>query len=92
MDIQFRTEKLAKECNSAKLLQRTQGEARAKVIRRRLDALRAAVVLSDLRNTPGRLHELKGDRKGQFSFDLDGRIASSLRPTTSQFPHAPRAE
>ena len=72
MDIQFGTEKLAKECNSTKLLVRNQGEQRAKLIRRRLDALRAAVVLDDLRNTPGRLHELKGNRKGQFSMDLDG--------------------
>ncbi len=72
MDIQFRTEKLAKEFNSAKLLRKIQGEARAKLLRRRLDALRAALVLDDLRNTPGRLHELKGDRKGQLSFDLDG--------------------
>ena len=72
MDIQFKTEKLANECNSTKLLLKSQGEARAKAIRRRLDALRAAVVLDDLRNTPGRLHELKGDRKGQFSLDLDG--------------------
>jgi len=72
VDIQFGSAKLAKECNSAKLLLKTQGEARAKLIRRRLDALRAAVVLDDLRNTPGRLHELKGERKGQFSLDLDG--------------------
>ena len=72
MDIQFGTAKLARECNSAKLLPKAHGEARAKLIRRRLDALRAAVVLDDLRNTPGRLHELKGDRKRQFSLDLDG--------------------
>jgi plasmid maintenance system killer protein len=72
VDIQFGNAKLAKESNSAKLLLKAHGEARAKLIRRRLDALRAAVVLADLRNTPGRLHELKGDRKGQFSLDLDG--------------------
>jgi plasmid maintenance system killer protein len=72
VDIQFKTEKLAKECNTAKLLLRVHGEARAKLIRRRLDALRAAVVLEDLRSTPGRLHELKGDRKEQLSMDLDG--------------------
>ena len=72
MDIQFGSDKLAKECNSSKLLVRAHGEARAKLIRRRLDAMRAAVVLDDLRNTPGRLHELRGDRKGQLSLDLDG--------------------
>ena len=27
--------------------------------------------MEDLRNVPGRLHELKGDRKGQLSYDLD---------------------
>lgn len=72
MDIQFKTERLAREYSTAKLLLRACGEARAKLIRRRLDALRAAVVLEDLRNTPGRLHELKGDRRGQLSLDLDG--------------------
>jgi plasmid maintenance system killer protein len=72
VDIQFGSAKLAKEWNSTKLLVKTQGEARAKLIRRRLDAMRAAVVLDELRNTPGRLHELKGDRKGQLSLDLDG--------------------
>jgi hypothetical protein len=30
------------------------------------------VVLEDPRNTPGRIHEPKGDRKGQLSLDLDG--------------------
>lgn len=72
MDIQFKSEKLVTECNAAKLLVRAHREARAKLIRRRLDALRAAVVLEDLRNTPGRLHVLKGDRKGKLSLDLDG--------------------
>ena len=37
----------------------------------RLDALRAETCPKDLRNIHGRLHELKGNRKGQLSFDLD---------------------
>lgn len=72
MDIKFKSEKLAKEYNTSKLLVRAQGEVRARLIRRRLDALNAATILGDLRNTPGRLHELRGNRKGQFSMDLDG--------------------
>lgn len=72
MDIQFDTDTLAREYNNTKLLLKKHGEARAKAIRRRLDALRAAAVLDDLRNAAGRLHELKGGRKGQFSLDLDG--------------------
>jgi plasmid maintenance system killer protein len=89
VDIQFRNERFAKECNSAKLLLKTQGEARAKLIRRRLDALRAAVVLDDLRNTPGRLHELKGDRKGQFSMDLDGPYRLLFVASQSPVPARP---
>jgi len=45
---------------------------RAKLIRRRLDDLRAAANLEVMRNLPGRCHELKGDRAGQLSLDLDG--------------------
>ena len=71
MDILFRERKFEKQCNRFGLLVRAHGERRARVIRTRLDALRAAVNLEDLRNAPGRLHELKGDRKGQFSLDLD---------------------
>lgn len=89
MDIQFKTEKLAKECNTAKQLVRAHGDVRAKLIRRRLDALRAAVVLDDLRNTPGRLHELKGDRKGQFSFDLDGPYRLLFTPNHNPVPARP---
>lgn len=89
MEIQFTTEKLAKEYNSTKLLLKNQGEARAKAIRRRLDALRAAVVLDDLRNTPGRHHELKGDRKGQFSFDLDGPYRLLFRANHNPVPAHP---
>ena len=64
MEIGFRSAKLAKECNEFAISRRTHGEQRAKLIRKRLDILRAATVLEDLRNVPGRLHELSGDRKG----------------------------
>ena len=72
MDLAFRSHALEKACNHFRLLVRAHGQARAKLIRRRLDALRAAAALEDLRNAPGRLHGLKGPRKGQLSLDLDG--------------------
>jgi proteic killer suppression protein len=72
MIIHFADGKLAREVNVEKQLVRKYGERRAKLIRRRLDELRAADSLADLRNLPGpRCHELRGDRKGQISVDLD---------------------
>lgn len=42
------------------------------MIRRRLDELRAAETLAVMRTLPAaRCHELRGDRKGQLSVDLD---------------------
>ncbi len=54
------------------MLQRKHGEQRAKLLRRRLDELHAATNLEQLRPLPGpRCHELRGNRKGQLSVDLD---------------------
>jgi plasmid maintenance system killer protein len=72
MEIRFASGKFAREANDSRQLVRTYGDRRAKLIRRRLDELRAAESLADLRNLPGpRCHELRGDRKGQISVDLD---------------------
>src|SRR5712691_7017909 len=58
--------------NDTKRLQRIHGAQRAKLIRRRLDDLKAAPHLQVMRQLPGRCHELKGNRAGQLSVDLDG--------------------
>lgn len=71
MDIVFKNNKFEKECNNQRLLEKQHGKERAKRIRRRLDDLRAANVLEDMRNLPGRCHELLHDRSGQLSLDLD---------------------
>lgn len=71
MDILFKERKLEKQCNRHSELVRAHGPRRAQLIRARLDALRAATCLEDLRNLSGRLHELKGNRKNHLSFDLD---------------------
>jgi len=86
LEIGFQTAKLKKECDDFKLLRKAYGEHRAKLIRRRLDAILAAVVLEDLRNTPGRLHELKGNRQGQLSLDLDGPYRLILVPAHNPVP------
>jgi len=72
MDILFKTSKLEKQSNNRTLLVRTYGKRRATLIRRRLDDLKAANNLQDITYLPQtRCHELKGNRKGQFSVDLD---------------------
>jgi len=72
LDIIFKTTKLAKACNKYRLLQKTYGEQRARLIRRRLDELRAANTLAEISHLPPpRMHQLKGERQGQISLDLD---------------------
>lgn len=72
MDIIFSTNKLETECNNTKLLTKRYGPRRAKLISQRLYELRAANVLADIRYLPQpRCHELKGNRAGQLSVDLD---------------------
>jgi plasmid maintenance system killer protein len=86
LEIGFRTAKLKKESDDFKLLRKAHGEHRAKLIRRRLDAIVAAAVLEDLRNAPGRLHELTKNRQGQLSLDLDGPYRLILVPAHNPIP------
>jgi len=72
MNIVFKSVKFERECNRQALLVRHHGLQRAKSIRRRLDDLRAAPNLATMQFLPGRCHELKGNRAGQLSIDLDG--------------------
>jgi len=72
MDIIFKNRKLAEQFNRQELLVKQHGQQRGKLLRRRLDDLRAAVNLEQMRRLPGRCHELKGNRAGQVSIDLDG--------------------
>ena len=54
------------------MLQKVYGERRARLIRRRLDELRAANTLDEISHIPPpRMHQLKGERQGQISLDLD---------------------
>jgi plasmid maintenance system killer protein len=72
--------------NDSKALVRQHNVARAKLIRRRLDELRAATSLEVMRKLPGRCHELKGDRATQLSLDLDGPYRLILYPAHDPIP------
>lgn len=71
MNITFSDRVLRKVVNDDRKLIRRFGQKRANLIKRRLDALAAAETLEDVRNLPGRFHELKEDRKGEWACDLD---------------------
>ena len=75
MDISFKNKKLAKSFNEGQQLVKIHGKLRAKKIRARMNALRAAVTLKDFwppKSPPERCHELtEGKRSGQLSVDLD---------------------
>lgn len=89
MDIVFNNRKFEKECNNQRLLETNHGADRAKRIRRRLDNLRAANVLEDMRNLPGRCHELIQDRAGQLSLDLDHPYRLIFEPADEPIPTKP---
>jgi proteic killer suppression protein len=70
VNISFADKKLEALANDDKKLTRQYGKDQAQKIISRLAQLRAAVTLEDVRNLPGRYHELTGDRKGQWACDL----------------------
>lgn len=89
MHITFASTKLAKEANDSRLLKRAHGPERAKKIRLRLDAAAAARCLEDLRNAPGRWHELGENRDEQISVDLDGPYRLIFIPSGNSVARKP---
>jgi plasmid maintenance system killer protein len=89
MDIIFKSRALGQECCRHDLLVKRHGSHRAKLIRRRLDDLRAAANLLVMRALPGRCHELKGNRAGQLSIDLDGPYRLIFRVKNDPIPTKP---
>jgi proteic killer suppression protein len=89
MDIVFKYNKFKKECNYQRLLEKEHGRKRAKHIRQRLDDLHAVKVLEEMRCLPGRCHELRHNRSGQFSLDLDGPYRLIFEPADEPIPTRP---
>lgn len=86
MNILFKNLKLLKQCTDSKEMEKAWEEKRAKKIALRLQAIKAAVVLDDLRNAHGHFHELTGDRRGQISCNLDGLYRLILEPADNPIP------
>ena len=65
---------------------KTWGPIQAKKLRQRLDDLKATSTLEVMRLLPGRCHELKGDRAGQVSLDLEHPYRLVFEPANDQVP------
>jgi plasmid maintenance system killer protein len=86
MEISFANTGEEADWNDSKRLVRKHNAQRAKLIRRRLDDLKAAPNLLVMRNLPGRCHELTGDRRNQLSIDLDGPYRLIFAPAHDPLP------
>ena len=87
MVILFKTAKLDKEYNNENLMVKRFGARRATLLKRRLNELHAASSLGVLRSLPQtRCHELKGNRKGQLSVDLDHPYRLIFEPADNPIP------
>lgn len=86
MKISFSTRKLERIANNIKNCQRELGTSCAKRFQKRLEALRLADSLEDVRNLPGRFHELTENRKGQWACDLEHPYRLIFEPHEDPVP------
>lgn len=71
MKITFADKKFEKMVNDDRKMIMELGKFRAQKLRARLVQLSIANTLEEVRYLPGKYHELVGDRKGQWTCDLD---------------------
>lgn len=89
MEITFRNKKLEKVLTTTHAMIALHGERRAKLIQQRLTEIENVPSLAMLRLLPRlRCHELKGDRKGQLSVDLDDPYRLLFTPNHDPLPEA----
>ncbi len=86
MDLSYRKRKLERQCTDLKEASKALGAEQAKRLRQRIADLLAAPTLAEFRHLPGRCHELKADRAGELSLDLNGPYRLIFRPTASPPP------
>lgn len=71
MVVEYRTQKLKKQCENPKIAQKDFGPQMGNKLTTRIGEFVAATSLLDIKNIPAvRLHRLKGDRSDEFAVDL----------------------
>ncbi|MBI9060263.1 MAG: type II toxin-antitoxin system RelE/ParE family toxin [Labilibaculum sp.] len=86
MIITFTNKKLKKYANNHKLAIQKLGAKRAEIFQKRLDDLATAESFADLEFLPGRYHQLKENRKDQWSCDLDHPYRLIFIPSENPIP------
>lgn len=86
MEIWFESRRLQRILSSERELVRRFGASGARKIQARLAQLEAADTLEDMRDLPGRCHELSGDRSGQLAVDVENPNRLIFEPTENPAP------
>lgn len=89
MEIDFKTQKLRKNCSNEKAMRAEWGDRMAKRLMQRLAELEAAPTLEEMRRLPGRCHELTGDLAGSVAMDLVHPQRLIFRPNHDPPPAKP---
>ena len=89
MQVEFPDPRMQTLFNSGRELTRAFGPENARLIRRRIDDMRAVPSLADARGLPGRMEELKAERKGLFSMRLAGGYRLIFKPSGNPLPVKP---
>ena len=86
MEVDYATKKLATTLTQHQRRVREYGDLVSKKVHRRILELIAADTLEVMRNTPGRCHELRGDRAGQLAVNITGNLRLVFRPSDDPPP------
>ena len=86
VEVSFTNKKMQKNCSNGKAMRKCWGDV-ARRLQQRLMELIAATTLEDIgRTRSSRCHELKGNRKGQLSVDLDHPYRLIFKPDHHPIP------
>jgi len=86
MDITFKTNRLQRIATDYRYAKRELGNNCADIFLRRIEILAMANTLEDVRNFSGRCHELTGNRKGEWSMDLEHPKRLIFEPHENPIP------
>lgn len=87
MEVNYKTKKLEKIASREKDRRKALGTERAKNFEKRISELKAAQCLEDIRHLPqAGIHELSGNRKGQFAANLSGNYRLIFIPRDEPEP------
>ncbi|MEX0686493.1 MAG: type II toxin-antitoxin system RelE/ParE family toxin [Balneolales bacterium] len=86
MRITFNNKDLKKLAENDRHRQKKLGKVMADKLKVRLDAIRFAETLEELRHVPGKFHELRENRKGQWACSLGAQYRMVFTPHENPIP------